>query len=138
MELFLTTSNTKDVTMGEEGAREYDSALIFRHLCANIYLTLAVIDSMISCFYLDTPQSAGENGMTANTKYEKEITEKYDSFLRKSGQVLITHDSFNKVFREIEANGGRIVGLDDPKLTHIVLDKRDTSRRLSLMQRTAK
>ncbi|KIM62592.1 hypothetical protein SCLCIDRAFT_1214942 [Scleroderma citrinum Foug A] len=97
--------DVQDVTMGEEGAHEYDPALIFRHLC----------------FYLDTPQGAGENGMTVNTKYEKEITE-----------------HFNKVLREIEANGGKVVGLDDPKLTHIVLDKRDTSRRLSLMQWTAK
>lgn len=124
--------------MGEEGAHEYDPTLIFRHLCANICLTHAVIDSMISCFYLDTPQGAGENGMTVNTKYEKEITEQYNSSLTKFGQVLTTHDSFNKVLREIEANGGKVVGLDDPKLTHIVLDKRDTSRRLSLMQRTAK
>lgn len=35
-------------------------------------------------------------------------------------------------------NGGKIVDLDEPKLTHIVLDKRDDSRRLELMKRTAK
>ncbi|KAL4066025.1 ATP dependent DNA ligase domain-containing protein [Scleroderma citrinum] len=102
-----TTEKTdlQDVTMGEDGAREYDPTHIFRHLC----------------FYLDTPQSTRKNGMIANPKYEKEITE-----------------HFNEISYEIEANGGKIVELDDPKLTHIVLDKRDTSRRLILMQRTAK
>lgn len=76
--------------------------------------------------------------MTVNTKYEKEIAEQYGSFIRIFEQVLIPHGSFNKTFREIEENGGKVVGLDDPKLSHIVLDKRDTSRRLILMQRTAK
>jgi len=37
----------------------------------------------------------------------------------------------------IERNGGKIVDLDDPKLTHIVLDKRDVSRRKELMKRTS-
>jgi DNA ligase-4 len=38
----------------------------------------------------------------------------------------------------ITSNGGRVVGLDEPKLTHIVVDKRDVSRRLELMKRTSK
>jgi len=38
----------------------------------------------------------------------------------------------------ILANGGRLGDLDDPKLTHIIVDKRDDSRRLELMQRTSK
>ena len=38
----------------------------------------------------------------------------------------------------IASNGGRVAGLDEPKLTHIVVDKRDTSRRLELMKRTSK
>jgi DNA ligase 4 len=37
----------------------------------------------------------------------------------------------------ITSNGGRISGLDEPKLTHIVMEKRDTSRRLELMKRTS-
>jgi DNA ligase-4 len=45
-------------------------------------------------------------------------------------------DSFDQVSRSIQENGGKLVALDDPKLTHIVLDKRDNSRRLMLMQRT--
>lgn len=46
-------------------------------------------------------------------------------------------DSFDQISRSIQENGGKLVGLDDPKLTHVVLDKRDNSRRLMLMQRTS-
>jgi len=35
-------------------------------------------------------------------------------------------------------NGGKIVGLDDLKLTHVIVDKRDESRRLELIKRTSK
>jgi len=35
-------------------------------------------------------------------------------------------------------NGGKIVGLDESKLTHVVVDKRDESRRLELIKRTSK
>ena len=35
-------------------------------------------------------------------------------------------------------NGGKVVDLSDPKLTHVVLDKRDTSRRKELMRLTSK
>jgi DNA ligase-4 len=38
----------------------------------------------------------------------------------------------------ITENGGRIGDLDDPKLTHILLDKRDVSRRKELSSRTSK
>jgi DNA ligase-4 len=38
----------------------------------------------------------------------------------------------------IRDNGGKVVDLDEPKLTHIIIDKRDDSRRLELMKRTAK
>jgi DNA ligase-4 len=38
----------------------------------------------------------------------------------------------------IEENGGKVVDLDEPKLTHIIIDKRDDGRRLELMKRTAK
>lgn len=46
--------------------------------------------------------------------------------------------SLLKVSRNIEENGGKIVGLDNAKLTHVVLDKRDVSRRIVLMQLTSK
>jgi len=40
--------------------------------------------------------------------------------------------------RLLTDNGGKIVGLDEPKLTHVVIDKRDESRRLELIKRTSK
>jgi DNA ligase 4 len=46
--------------------------------------------------------------------------------------------SFERIAKLIEANGGTITELDDVKLTHVVLDKRDDSRRRELMKRTSK
>lgn len=73
------------------------------------------------CFYLDTPGNARRNGMPVKTKYEQEIS-----------------TIFDQVSRSIQENGGKIVALDDPKLTHVVLDKRDDSRRLTLIQCTSR
>ncbi|KAG2150301.1 ATP dependent DNA ligase domain-containing protein [Suillus bovinus] len=73
------------------------------------------------CFYLDTPGNARSNGMSVKTKYEQEIS-----------------TTFDHVSRSIQENGGKVVALDDPKLTHVVLDKRDDSRRLTLIQRTSR
>lgn len=42
--------------------------------------------------------------------------------------------SLLKVSQNIEENGGKIVDLNNPKLTHVVIDKRDMSRRIILMQ----
>jgi len=94
----------EDAVMGEASEREYDTIVIFKHLC----------------FYVDSPENGRKNEMVVNTKYEKEIS-----------------DHFHKVSRHIEENGGKIVDLDNPKLTHVVLDKRDVSRRITLMQRTS-
>jgi len=44
----------------------------------------------------------------------------------------------DKIVTLITSNGGRVAGLDEPRLTHIVVDKRDASRRLELMKRTSK
>ena len=55
-----------------------------------------------------------------------------------SGEDIHTHDSFEELAQLIIDNGGRIVSLDEPKLTHVVLDKRDISRRLELMKRTSR
>ncbi|KAF8551211.1 ATP-dependent DNA ligase [Imleria badia] len=101
----LDSFHPEDVAMGDASDREYDTTLIFKHLC----------------FYVDSPENARKNEMVVNTKYEKEIS-----------------DHFPKVSRNIEENGGKIVDLDNPKLTHVVLDKRDVSRRVTLMQRTSK
>jgi DNA ligase-4 len=46
--------------------------------------------------------------------------------------------SMAEVAEAIEKNGGRLADLDDPKLTHVVVDKRDDSRRVELMKRTSK
>lgn len=46
--------------------------------------------------------------------------------------------SLLKVSRNIEDNGGKIVELNNAKLTHVVIDKRDVSRRITLMQLTSK
>ncbi|KAJ4473870.1 DNA ligase 4 [Lentinula aciculospora] len=72
------------------------------------------------CFYLDSPQNAARQGMVAKPKYEHEINQSFD----KLREVIIEH-------------GGRIVDLDESKLTHILIDKRDTSRRVELMKRTS-
>ncbi|KAI5121896.1 hypothetical protein M0805_001100 [Coniferiporia weirii] len=73
------------------------------------------------CFYLDSPTNAERNGMELKTKHKEQIA-----------------TSFADVEDAIVANGGRIVDLDDPKLTHVVLDKRDITRRKELMKRTSK
>ncbi|KAI0295389.1 ATP dependent DNA ligase domain-containing protein [Multifurca ochricompacta] len=73
------------------------------------------------CFYLDTPQNARKKGMSANSKHEDAIIK-----------------SFARVATSIEDNGGKIVELDDARLTHVVLDKRDDSRRRELVKRTSK
>jgi hypothetical protein len=46
--------------------------------------------------------------------------------------------SFSQLSKSITDNGGKVVDLTEPKLTHIVVDKRDVSRRLELMKRTSK
>ncbi|KAH9975651.1 ATP dependent DNA ligase domain-containing protein [Russula compacta] len=72
-------------------------------------------------FYLDAPHNARNNGMSATSKHEDAIVK-----------------SFERIARLIGDNGGQIAELDDPKLTHVVLDKRDDSRRRELMKRTSK
>ncbi|KAF8636375.1 hypothetical protein AX17_003558 [Amanita inopinata Kibby_2008] len=72
-------------------------------------------------FYLDTPDNARMNQMSVRSKYENEINQ-----------------TFSEISRLITANGGKIAGLDEPGLTHVVLNKRDDSRRVELMRRTAK
>lgn len=73
------------------------------------------------CFYLDSPENAQRNQMIVKTRYEKDIKQ-----------------SFVDLSKVIADNGGKIVDLDEPKLTHIIIDKRDDSRRLELMKRTSK
>ncbi|KAJ7155502.1 DNA ligase IV [Mycena crocata] len=72
------------------------------------------------CFYLDSPKNAHKNGMIVKTKQEAAVDQ-----------------SFVELAKIIGDNGGKIVGLDEPKLTHVVIDKRDDSRRVELMKRTS-
>lgn len=46
--------------------------------------------------------------------------------------------SFSNIARLILDNGGKVVDLDAPQLTHVVVDKRDESRRLELIKLTVK
>ncbi|KAG6857461.1 hypothetical protein H0H87_003528 [Tephrocybe sp. NHM501043] len=73
------------------------------------------------CFYLDSPENAQKNGMAIKLKNEDDLNK-----------------SFAQLLAKIVENGGRVVDLSEPKLTHIIIDKRDNSRRLELMKRTAK
>ncbi|KAI0058986.1 ATP-dependent DNA ligase [Artomyces pyxidatus] len=72
-------------------------------------------------FYLDSPDNARQHSMPVNSKNEATISK-----------------SFGELSKLITDNGGRLSDLDDPKLTHVVLDKRDTSRRHELMKITSK
>ncbi|TCD60360.1 DNA ligase (ATP) [Steccherinum ochraceum] len=73
------------------------------------------------CFYLDSPDNARKNGMSVKSKHEADISKTFAGL-----EELVTK------------NGGRVVALDEPRLTHILFDKRDTSRRSELMKRTSK
>ncbi|KAF9563995.1 ATP-dependent DNA ligase [Agrocybe pediades] len=74
------------------------------------------------CFYLDSRENALKNAMPVKTlKYEEEVKK-----------------NFTEVAKMITEHGGKIVDLDDPKMTHVVLDKRDDSRRVELIKRTSK
>lgn len=75
--------------------------------------------------------------MTVKAKNESKIAERQVCF-----QIPIKLSnvaaSLTKVLKLITDNGGKIVDLANPKLTHIVLDSRDITRRKDLMNRTSK
>ncbi|KAK6992215.1 DNA ligase [Favolaschia claudopus] len=73
------------------------------------------------CFYLDSPKNARKNGMSVKAKQETAVEQ-----------------SFTELSDLIVKHGGKVVALDEPKLTHVVIDKRDDSRRVELMKRTSK
>ena len=109
--------------MGEtDDATTYDEERIFTHLR----------------FYLDTPTNARKNDMRVTTKHEAAIEKRYVGPLELASQSLILRPySFTAIGALIAENGGRVTDLGDPKLTHVILDKRDDSRRRELMQRTS-
>ncbi|KAI0720902.1 DNA ligase 4 [Fomitopsis betulina] len=73
------------------------------------------------CFYLDSPSNARMHGMAVKSKHEADISE-----------------NFEQIAALIKTNGGKIADLAEPKLTHVIVDKRDISRRLELMRLTSK
>ena len=62
----------------------------------------------------------------------------YDLSLSSDQFICVAVYRFQKMEALITEHGGKVVGLEDPKLTHVVLDKRDESRRLELIRRTSK
>lgn len=90
-----------------------------------------------SCFYLDTPENAVKNGMNWKEKHRDQIQTTWVTSFHTFLQRNIPFSRFSEIERLIKTNGGRIGELDDPKLTHVVLDKRDISRRKDLMKRTS-
>ncbi len=99
----------------------------------------ALYNALDSYFYLDTPSNARKNDMSVTSRHEDGIDRE---------KVCRTHPlrltftkgiiSFERISKLIVDNGGRIAELDDAKLTHVVLDKRDDNRRRELMKRTSK
>jgi DNA ligase-4 len=45
--------------------------------------------------------------------------------------------SFAEVSTKITENGGKIVDLSESKLTHVVIDRLDATRRMKLIERTS-
>lgn len=74
--------------------------------------------------------------MPCKAKHEDDISRKY-VLCSPKGHALIP-DSFFEMDKMIIQNGGAVVELDDPKLTHVISDKRDDSRRRELISRTSK
>lgn len=73
------------------------------------------------------------------SKHEKDISARYIHLgMSNSFSVLTILCSFARIAKLITENGGKVVDLTDAKLTHVVIDKRDESRRLELIRRTSK
>ena len=74
--------------------------------------------------------------MSVNTKHEDAITKRL-AVNTHYGETISRSFSFEELAEILTPRGGKLVELDDPKLTHIVLDDRDTTRRIELMNRTS-
>jgi DNA ligase 4 len=97
----------------------------------------ALYNALDSYFYLDTPSNARKNDMSITSRHEDAIAKR---FVEHTLRLTFTKGifSFVRISKLILDNGGRVAGLDDAKLTHVVLDKRDDTRRRELMKRTSK
>ncbi|KDQ13109.1 hypothetical protein BOTBODRAFT_33972 [Botryobasidium botryosum FD-172 SS1] len=74
------------------------------------------------CFYLDTPENAERNNMIVT-----------------STQRAAIETDFQTTAQKITQNGGTLTNdLGEGKLTHVIVDRRDKSRRKELLLRTAR
>lgn len=76
--------------------------------------------------------------MTVKSKHQNEVEQRLFLSQPTSADNNFLRSSFAQLSKLITDNGGKVVDLADPKLTHVVVDKRDVSRRLELMKRTSK
>ena len=76
--------------------------------------------------------------MTVKSKHENEVEQRLFLSQPNSTDNNCLRFSFAQLSKLITDNGGKVVDLVEPKLTHVVVDKRDVSRRLELMKRTSK
>lgn len=97
----------EDAVMGDPSEREYDASLIFKHLCV-FASPFRWLDSLFRrCFYIDSPDNARKNGMTVNTKYERDITEQcvFVDFLPEcmSAHIMLVLPKFLRASNRTEA-----------------------------------
>ncbi|KAJ7760471.1 DNA ligase IV [Mycena metata] len=119
MDEWLNLKSASKVEVVEDQPEEVEDAKMGESETAMEYDQDVIFKHL--CFYLDSPKNAHKNGMGVKAKQESAVDE-----------------SFVKLAKLIKDNGGKVVDLNEPKLTHIVIDKRDDSRRVELMRRTAK
>ncbi|KAN0115590.1 ATP dependent DNA ligase domain containing protein [Russula decolorans] len=112
------TDHEKDEKVNVKGARRDSDAQMGEDLAME-YDQERIFRHLY--FYLDTPSNARKNDMSVTSRHEDAIAK-----------------SFERISKLIVDNGGRVAELDDAKLTHVVLDKRDDIRRRELMKRTSK
>jgi DNA ligase-4 len=126
--------------MGEDSkAMAYDEDHIFKHLCAEGFFLRHDSPEDCSDAFTLTHQA------TAVRMAWLSLRNMRASWRKGHIVVLLYEFSYSRLFTRladigklITDNGGQLGTLDDPKLTHVVLDKRDDSRRRELMQTTAK
>jgi DNA ligase 4 len=127
--------------MGEsDSAMEYDQDFIFKHLSVHLSLQVLVASRSILQMFLSrlTRQRTQKwNGgqIQVGGRHKPKVYPVQWHFDIKT--TISLFPSFAELQKTITDNGGRVVDLQEPKLTHVVLDKRDDSRRLELMNRTS-
>lgn len=99
-------------------------------------LTGLVPNLNFSFFYLDTAQAAELNDLKmANKPHSTVLVDSHRS-LKFMAQYFFPR--LVKSELDILSNGGTIVPLDDPRLTHVIFDPDDVSRRLQIRKRVCR